>query len=310
MISRARTLVIGRELALIGLAALVYAGVRTLTEGSVAHAVANGEWLFALEHRLGIAWEHAVQATIVGHWLLIDLANWVYIWGHWPVIVTVAVLLYVCRPTHYRLLRNAMFVSGLVGFLFFALVPMAPPRLIDAGLIDTVLQQSTSYRTLQPPALTNQYAAMPSLHFGWNLLVGIVVFFATTNLAIRGFAVLSPLLMGWAVIATANHYVLDVVAGGVIVLAALAGVLVARSRRAPATIDARERRLAHTDRPDGDPVPDRASRGQRPRVSTHRPAARPAARGGGRAPLSRPPRGAAPEDGRARPDPVGPVGAS
>lgn len=136
-------------------------------------------------------------------------------------IATVAVLLFVTRFDRYLLLRNAVFVSGAIGFLFFAFLPVAPPRLLELGLVDTVAEQSQAYRALQPPELTNQYAALPSLHFGWNLLVGIVLFGTTRNLVVRAFAVAMPAAMAFAVVATANHFVLDVVVGGAVVLVAM-----------------------------------------------------------------------------------------
>ena len=85
------------------------------------------------------------------------------------------------------------------------------------GLVDTVVERSHSYRALQPPALTNQYAAFPSLHFGWNLLVGIVLLLTFSHLAVRVFAVVMPVAMALAVVGSANHFVLDVVGGGVFV---------------------------------------------------------------------------------------------
>jgi hypothetical protein len=210
-----------RELLLVSLAALTYIGVRALTEGSVRTAVANGRWLLDAEHALGVAWEESVQAVVLPQDTLVSLANWIYIWGHWPVIAVVAVALYTHRRRSYLLLRNAIFISGAIGFLFFALLPVAPPRLLDAGLVDTVLERSTSYRAMQPPSLTNQYAAFPSLHFGWNLVVGIVLFRTYRSRLIRAFAVVMPAAMGFAVVATANHYVADIVAGGIIVLLGL-----------------------------------------------------------------------------------------
>lgn len=219
---RRQVLGIAQELLIIGFAAAVYGGVRAVTEGSVAQAVANAEAIDRLERTLGIAWEQAAQSLIIGSSTLVALANWVYIWGHWPVIIAAAAFLYTRRPVHYRVLRNAVIASGLIGFLFFYAVPTAPPRLAGLGLSDTVLEQSHAYRALQPPSLTNQYAAMPSLHFGWNLLVGIVLFAAFTCLAVRVFAVGMPIAMGFAVVATANHFVLDVAAGMLVVVAGLA----------------------------------------------------------------------------------------
>jgi hypothetical protein len=79
--------------------------------------------------------------------------------------------------------------------------------------VDTVTEQSQAYRALQPPGLTNQFAALPSLRLGWNVVVGIVLLTTTAHVAVRLFAVSSPLAMGFAVIATANHFVVDVAAG-------------------------------------------------------------------------------------------------
>ena len=117
-------------------------------------------------HEVQVAWEQPLQDAPLAYGSLSTLFNWIYIWGHWPVILTAAIVLYRLRPERYTLLRNAMFVSGVIGFLFFALLPVAPPRLADPSLIDTVTLHSEAYRALQPPGLTNQYAAFPSLHFG------------------------------------------------------------------------------------------------------------------------------------------------
>jgi hypothetical protein len=212
---------VARELALVAVAAAVYAGVRVLTEGSARTALANGDGLLRLERRLGLAWEDTVQSATLASDTLVAFANWIYIFGHWPVIVGSAVILYRSRRASYLLLRNAIFVSAAIGFVFFAMLPVAPPRLLEAGLVDTVLERSQSYRALQPPAVTNQYAAFPSLHFGWNLVVGIVLLLTFTHVAIRVFAVLMPVAMALAVVASANHYVLDVLGGGVFVLVGL-----------------------------------------------------------------------------------------
>jgi hypothetical protein len=233
MTTRATTaLGVARELAIVGLAAAAYVGVRAVTESSVTRAVGNGEAIDRAERSLGIAWEGAAQSLIIGSNSLVALANWVYIWGHWPVIIAAAVTLYLRRPAYYRVLRNAVICSGLIGFLFFYAMPTAPPRLAGLGLDDTVLEQSHAYRTLQPPSLTNQYAAMPSLHFGWNLLVGIVLFAAFTTLAVRVFAVAMPMAMAFAVVATANHFVLDVVAGMLVACVGLAVAVALERHRA------------------------------------------------------------------------------
>jgi membrane-associated phospholipid phosphatase len=209
------------EIGLACAAALTYFGVRNLTVGAVDEAYSNARDLAHVEEQLRIAWEEPLQDALMSHDALMTIFNWIYIWGHWPVIITAAVLLYRTRRDRYLLLRNAMFLSGAIGFIFFALLPVAPPRLVDPALIDTVTLHSDSYRALQPPGLTNQYAAFPSLHFGWNLLVGIAVWGATRHVLLRLLSVLGPAAMGAAVVLTANHYVLDPIGGMIIVLFAL-----------------------------------------------------------------------------------------
>jgi membrane-associated phospholipid phosphatase len=99
-----------------------------------------------------------------------------------------------------------------------------------------VTLHSNSYRVLQPPAFTNQYAAVPSLHFGWNMITGMALVHGARRLLVRIFGLLLPVAMGAAVVLTANHFILDVVAGAAVALLALwlARRLQQRSHRSPA----------------------------------------------------------------------------
>jgi membrane-associated phospholipid phosphatase len=287
---------VAREIAVIAVAALVYFGVRGLTESRIDRAFENADRLLRLERSLGIAWERGLQQFILDERFLVTATNWIYVYGHWPVILGCGVFLYVRHRREYRLLRDAMFISGLIGFAFFAALPVAPPRFVDPTVVDTVTQYSHGYRALQPPALTNQYAALPSLHAGWNLLVGILLFQVTTSVALRAFAVAMPVAMAFAVVATANHFVLDVVLGTIVVLIGLAFA----TRVVPRTMDASDRPRSRTERSAWSPVRRRARvRELHPRVAGSRGARRTGDRGR-RAPLSRAVGGAPSED--ARPD--------
>lgn len=211
-----------RELLLVAAGFLVYFGVRAATQGSHAEAAANARTLIGAERSLGIYWEPSIQSVLTGHHWLVTLANWVYIWGHWPLIAAVAAWLFVRQPEAFRRARTAFFVSGAVGMVFFVLFPAAPPRLADADFIDTVSRYSHAYRALQPPSLVNRYAAFPSLHFGWDLLIGIALVSNARSIAGRALGVAMPVAMAIAVVLTANHWVIDVAAGAVIALAGLA----------------------------------------------------------------------------------------
>jgi hypothetical protein len=233
-----------RELAIFAAAYLTYFGVRAATQGRADVAYRNAISLVRCERWLGVSWEPEVQAVVLGSHLLTDAANAVYIYGHWPVLIVTGVLLYRYRRDRYYLLRNACLLSGVVGLVIFALYPVAPPRLLGLPLVDTVTLRAPGYREILPPSLVNEYAAMPSFHVGWILLAGVVVFRATHNPALRILAVAMPASMAFAVVATANHFVLDVVAGSLIALAALPALRVwdVRPRIAPRRAAARHRR--------------------------------------------------------------------
>jgi hypothetical protein len=209
---------IAGQVLLVALGVFFYFRVRGLTEATPGIAQVHAGHLVELEQTLHVDVEGPVQRPVDSSDALEAVANWIYIWGHWPVLIgAMAWLVWRHRP-HFLQLRDAMLVSGALGLLVFLSYPVAPPRLAGLGLEDTVSKSSEAYRYLQPPAFVNQYAAMPSLHVGWDLLAAMAVFAATSSLLVRALACVMPVLMAWAVVATANHYVLDVVAGIALVL--------------------------------------------------------------------------------------------
>ncbi|KQZ70683.1 hypothetical protein ASD66_13985 [Nocardioides sp. Root151] len=211
-----------RQLVLLAVAAATYFGVRSLTVGDAATATSNAHDLVALERSLGIFVEQQAQSFAMDLPGLMTVVNAIYIYGHWPVIGAVFVWLAWRRPDAYPVYRNALLISGLVGMAIVAFYPVAPPRLMDLGFLDTVTTQTNAYRVLQPPAFTNPYAAMPSFHVGWDLLVGIALVRESGHAWVRMAGRVLPLLMVAAVVLTGNHYFLDAVAGDTIVLASLA----------------------------------------------------------------------------------------
>lgn len=236
-----------REFCLLLPAGLLYFVVRGATESQADEAVARAERIITLEQAIGLFVERRAQQAILEHSILVDLVTWVYTWGHWPVIVPFVVWIWHRDRAAYRTVRNAILISGAIGLVIFASFPVAPPRLLpDWGFVDTVTQRSNSYRVLQPTALTNQYAAMPSLHFGWNLLVGIVIARFARNPVTRAFGVLLPLAMFASIVLTANHFILDGVAGGTLALLGLVlGAVIERRGRLAAQ---RSRGVARPDR--------------------------------------------------------------
>ncbi|HUR13426.1 MAG TPA: phosphatase PAP2 family protein [Mycobacteriales bacterium] len=242
-----------RQVGAVLLGVFVYFRVRGLTVADKASAIDHAEDILALERTLQLDHEHRMQVIATSHDWITDAANWVYIWGHWPVIVTVMVWLAIRHRVVFLRLRNAMFVSGGIGLVIFALYPVAPPRLAGQGYIDTVTERSEAYRILQPPAFVNPYAAMPSLHVGWDLLVGIAVATAAGGLLLRTIGCVMPVLMALAVVLTANHYLLDGVAGAALALVGL-GVAVWYERAGSRIASEQLARLPHPRAGDHDEV--------------------------------------------------------
>lgn len=213
-------------------AVFFYFQVRGMTAANPGVAAAHAHELMRAEQATGIDVEAQVQAPITSSPGLETIANWIYIWGHWPVIVLTMLWLALHHRWAFLRLRDAMLVSGALGLVVFVTYPVAPPRLVDPDLVDTVTERSYSYRVLQSPNFVNQYAAMPSLHAGWDLLVGISIATAGATLLVRALGWALPPLMAVAVVATANHYVLDVAAGLALAVTGYVAALLLERRRA------------------------------------------------------------------------------
>ena len=199
-------------------AILLYFLVRGLVDARASDAIANARQVIDIEKQLGIFVEIDLQETLLRSETIKTLVNWIYIWMHWPVVAVTIIWLVTHRPRErYSVYLNAFLISAAIGMVIFALYPVAPPRLMpELGLEDTVTRHSHSYRVLQPPGLTNPFAAMPSLHFGWNLLIGIAIVREARHPLARTFGVVMPAMMFSAIVLTANHYIIDGVAGGML----------------------------------------------------------------------------------------------
>ncbi|MXW42993.1 MAG: phosphatase PAP2 family protein [Acidimicrobiia bacterium] len=205
---------------IVTLAALIYFGVRMITKGAEDAAFNNAYDLITFQSWLKLDFEAWAQSAVLDYRWVVTFFNWVYVWLHWPMLLGTLLALYHFNRQRYTLMRNAMIVSGALGLMFFVLFPVAPPRFF-AGFTDTVAELSSSYKFLQPPSIVNKYAAMPSFHVGWNVLAGVVIFRSTKSIAVRIFAVSSPLLMSIAVILTGNHWIVDGFVGIALVMIGL-----------------------------------------------------------------------------------------
>ncbi|MFE2107859.1 phosphatase PAP2 family protein [Kitasatospora sp. NPDC059463] len=214
------------ELLLIQVGYGVYTYIRNAAPDRVADATDHARRLYRLEQALHLDIEPALNgwALRAGDWVR-DLAQEYYRVLHVTVPLAVLLWLYVRHPARYRTARTVLFAATGLALLGFWGYPLAPPRLVPG----TGLHEEPGGAPGESPlgaltALTNQYAAMPSLHIGWAAWCALVVVGTARTPWVRAVAVLYPVATFLVVVATANHWVLDAV-GGVAVL--LAGCLVA-----------------------------------------------------------------------------------
>jgi hypothetical protein len=176
-----------------------------------------------LERDLRLDWEHWANHWLDGHHALRYVESWYYQLAHISVAMTVLVCCYLAAPGVYRAARNTLVATNVVGLVVFVAYPVAPPRMLSGeGFVDTI-PIALGGGTAAHPA-PDQYAAMPSLHLAWASWVAFTVWAATGELRrfrwLRVPACLHPVLTTTAVVSTANHYVLDVLAGVLLTLVA------------------------------------------------------------------------------------------
>jgi hypothetical protein len=213
-----------REIILIGGVYALYDVTRYFVAGDHDGAISHGRKIYRFEQRLHIDPEHWLNKLVSPHVLLAVPSDYIYATLHY--IVTPAVLIWLWRrhPQGYGSARTVLMWTTVVGLVCFSLAPVAPPRLLP-GFIDTMARYAHygwwSTAASAPRGFghdTNQYAAMPSLHVGWAVWSGWQMLKFGKRRITRVLGVAYPFVLSVVVIATANHYFLDVVAGFAAVL--------------------------------------------------------------------------------------------
>jgi PAP2 superfamily len=213
-----------RELALIAVFYGAYTLVRLLIPHDESAAYVHAGQVLRLEHALGPNIELKLNQALLGAPALAKAANIFYATAHFAVTLLVLVWLYRRRPRHYRWLRTSLLLATAVALIGFWVYPLAPPRFLGGeGFVDpvTALHSFGLYSSPQAGSLTNQFAAMPSMHAGWAVWCAVAVIVSTGRPLIMAIAALYPIVTITVIFATANHYVLDAVAGVTVMAFAL-----------------------------------------------------------------------------------------
>jgi hypothetical protein len=195
----------------------VYSTIRNLNDASTAEAFAHAKEVIGLQRDLGIFHEQSIQSWALGSRPLVIAAN--YFYGSLHFIVTGGVMIYLYRKwtNDYPLWRNTLAVATSLALIGFAFYPLMPPRLLPAGyhFVDTLAKDPAfwSFNSGAMNKISNQYAAMPSVHCAWALWCACVLVPRLSHVWAKVLAAVYPALTVSAIVITANHYVLDAVAG-------------------------------------------------------------------------------------------------
>jgi hypothetical protein len=205
----------------------VYDAINNLAPLRVHAALAHGWGVLHLERSLGLDPEVALNRWLADHHTLGLLLSDYYDNAHFIVTLGLLGWLWYRRADIYRPLRNVLVAINVLGLAVFWLYPTAPPRLLAGGGFDDVVASTGAlggWHTGPLAAAANQFAAMPSLHMAWAVWCSVVMWSLSRRLWVRVVAVVYPCVTCVAVLATGNHYLLDVLAG--VATAGLAVVLV------------------------------------------------------------------------------------
>ncbi len=217
------------EVVLVGVLYGLYRSGRSLTNGSVDRAISHAAHVIRLERAVGMFNERAVQGWVLGSNALVTGLNRYYVLVHFPVTIAFLVWAYVRHLSAYRFIRTWFAFVTLAALAIHVMYPLAPPRMMT-GFVDTLQMYGPHIYTVDPRhSVANQFAAMPSLHFGWALMVA-VSFIAIRRTRKSLLALLHPFVTLVAIVGTGNHYWIDAAVAFVLVVV-VGGSLLLRAQR-------------------------------------------------------------------------------
>lgn len=219
-----------RQMLLCAGAYLAYSLVRGLVEGRATAAFQHARELIQFERTLHLFVEPSVQAWAMGSHFVMDVSSWLYLNAQTSITIGGLVYLYLRHNSSFYFVRNMFAVALLIALVTYALFPTAPPRFLpEWGFIDTVGDVTgvkVSHASATMNTLFNPYAAIPSLHVAFAIMIGWPLASLSHWRAVRVLWRMYPLLIAFVIVATANHFILDAMLGAI-----TAGVSALAARR-------------------------------------------------------------------------------
>ena len=213
------------ELVLVVGSYLVYMGSRGLVFTDLdGKGLENAARVVSAEKWIGVFWEPGWQSWVLDHIDLLALFfNWIYIITYWPIIALIGLTLYISNRPKYYYYRTVVVINLILALLIFMLFPVTSPYNLTDHFANTIQTLGPSfYGSSDMASYYNTNAAMPSLHFSWTVILG-VVFVRTLKGWLKPLGLLYPAMTLFAITITGNHFILDAIAGGLLAVAAFCG---------------------------------------------------------------------------------------
>ena len=222
-----------RQLTLFAGAYYVYRLVRGVVDGQTAIAFDHARTLVDAERGMGLFFEPKLQQSALDQHWIVAAANWAYVNSHFTVTVTFLIWLYLARNHAFYYVRNMFLIAMGLALVGYVVYPTAPPRLLpEWGFTDTVTEAVGSAQANSAKLLYNPYAAMPSMHVAFALMIAVPAMKLVANRVLRVVWAFYPALVTFVVVVTANHFWLDAAVGAAVAAmsAATASAALARAR--------------------------------------------------------------------------------
>ncbi|HTR72524.1 MAG TPA: phosphatase PAP2 family protein [Solirubrobacteraceae bacterium] len=206
-----------RQVALFGVAYLAYRLVRGLVEGEANTAFAHALDVISLELSLHIFVEPSVQAWASSSRLVMDFCSWMYVNAQTTITLAGLVYLYVRHNKSFYFVRNMFMIAMLIALVGYTVFPTAPPRFLpEWGFIDSVSNFTgvhVDHASATMTALVNPYAAVPSMHVAFALMIGWPLARLAKHRFVKALWLAYPFLMAFVIVVTANHFIFDAILG-------------------------------------------------------------------------------------------------
>jgi membrane-associated phospholipid phosphatase len=224
-----------RQVSLFALAYVAYRIARGLAEGHAGAAFAHARDLISLERGLHLFVEPSIQAWASGSHFVTVTASWLYVNAQGPITIAALLFLYMRHNSSFYFVRNMFMIAMAIALVGYVVFPTAPPRFLpEWGFVDTVSDVTPVHNSSASGAMTalfNPYAAVPSMHVAFALMIGWPLARLARHRIVAGLWMLYPLLMTFVIVVTANHFIVDALLGALTAAAsAYAASWLARAR--------------------------------------------------------------------------------